>query len=124
MGFAFGAWRLAAAGPYDWTHDEGAYIAAAWMVNHDYRLYAETMTSSPPLFIDSLAMLMGVFGPSVVVARWAVTGYVTLGFIAVGLVAKQLGGSLPGSLPRCSCSWSRLFSTGLCGRSPRCLPCA
>jgi hypothetical protein len=87
-------WRLSIIAEYSWTHDEGAYISAAWMVSKGYALYHETMTSSPPLFIHLLSAGMSLWGPSVTVARLVVVAYLFVGFVAVGLMAKELDGWL------------------------------
>jgi len=89
---AFLAGRLLALGDFNWTHDEGAYISAGWMVSKGYHLYEETMCSSPPLLIHLLAFFLSVFGRSISVARAAIVVYCVIGFICVGLIAKEMDG--------------------------------
>jgi hypothetical protein len=92
VSLAFLAWRWSVVGDYGWTHDEGAYVSAAWMVHKGAALYRETMTSSPPLFIHLLSLGMSLWGPSVAAARWVVVIYLWIGFVAIGLAARELDG--------------------------------
>ena len=62
------------------------------MVTEGHPLYTETMASSPPLFIDSLAAFMVVFGRSILAARLAIIAYSMVGFVAVALIAEDLYG--------------------------------
>ena len=89
---AFLVWRLSIVGEYHWGHDEGAYISAAWMVSQGSALYHETMTSSPPLFIHVLSVAMSILGPSVLTARLVIVAFLFVGFVALGLVARELDG--------------------------------
>ena len=90
--------RIAVLGKHNWTHDEGSYIAAAWMVIDGHKLYSQTVTSSPPLFVDSLAVFMLMLGHSVVAPRLAIVVYSTIGFVSVGLIAEYLKGWCAGIL--------------------------
>ena len=88
----FIAARLLALGDFNWTHDEGAYISAGWMVSKGYHLYEETMCSSPPLLIHFLSLFLSVFGHSISAARAAILVYCVAGFVFVGLIAREMDG--------------------------------
>jgi hypothetical protein len=89
-------WPLAHLDDYLWTNDEGLYMQRAALANAGYPLYAEVYLNKPPLLVWILQLAFRVAGPTVATARFAVLCLTLVGFVAVGIVAKQLWGRWAG----------------------------
>jgi 4-amino-4-deoxy-L-arabinose transferase-like glycosyltransferase len=90
------AWPLAHLNDYLWTNDEGLYMQRAALANAGYPLYTEVYLNKPPLLVWMLQLAFQVAGPTVATARFTVLCLTLVGFVAVGIVARQLWGKWAG----------------------------
>jgi 4-amino-4-deoxy-L-arabinose transferase-like glycosyltransferase len=90
------AWPLAHLNDYLWTNDEGLYMQRAALANAGYPLYAEVYLNKPPLLVWILQFAFWVAGPTIATARFASLCLTLVGFVAAGIVARQLWGKWAG----------------------------
>ncbi len=90
------AWPLTHLKAYRWTNDEGLHMQEAALTNAGYPLYTETAFNKPPLLIWILRAAFRIAGPTMVAGRLAVLCLTTMGFVATGIIARQLWGRWAG----------------------------
>ncbi|RME41482.1 MAG: hypothetical protein D6796_15785, partial [Caldilineae bacterium] len=85
-------WRLQNIGAFGLTNDEGAYLMWARLVSEGYSLYSQTYTGSPPLFIETLALLFRLAGFGVVTGRLVVLACFALLAMVLSFLAHRIAG--------------------------------
>ena len=94
--FFFLVWQLWHLGGFRWDWDEGVYALTAAAVLKGHALYAEVISSAPPLFVASLAWAFRLMGQTVEAGRAVIVLYSALGLLGTGLLAREWGGRLAG----------------------------
>lgn len=94
--FFFLVWQLRHLGGFRWDWDEGVYALTAAAVLEGHALYADVISSAPPLFVASLVWAFRLLGQTVEAGRAVVVLYSALGLLGVGLLAREWGGRLAG----------------------------
>ena len=89
---AFFLWQMAHLDGFRWDYDEGPHMMMARLVRSGYRLYTEVYSARPPLLIYSIALAFAISGASVQAARMIIVVYSTIGLLATGLLAREMGG--------------------------------
>jgi 4-amino-4-deoxy-L-arabinose transferase-like glycosyltransferase len=92
----FGVWQLNHLGGDRWDWDEGVYLLTAREVAQGYHLYSDVFSTAPPLFIQSLDAGFAVAGDNTAAGRGVIVFYGILALVAVGLIARELGGPVAG----------------------------
>ena len=90
------AWPLTHLEAYKWTNDEGLHMQEAALMNAGYPLYTETAFNKPPLLIWILGVAFHIGGTTMASARLAALCLTLIGFVGVGMMARELWGKWGG----------------------------
>lgn len=90
----FVAWQLNHLGGFAWDWDEAVYAMTARLVAEGNALYRDVFANVVPLFINSLNLAFALAGDTIPVGRAVIVLYSAVGLLAVGLIARELGGWL------------------------------
>ncbi|MBC7121334.1 MAG: glycosyltransferase family 39 protein [Candidatus Methanosuratus sp.] len=87
---AFGIWRAQQIDLFGWAPDEGNYVMAATWLGRGYPLYTKVGVLAYPVFMESLAAIFRLLGPSLVSARALVVFSGVSYLIVAGVIGRRL----------------------------------
>ena len=90
MAAAFGVWRAQQIELFGWAPDEGNYVMAATWLSRGYPLYTKVGVLAYPVFMESLAVLFRLLGPSLVSARALIVFSSVSYLIVTGVIGRRL----------------------------------
>jgi len=88
---SFAIWQLNHLEGFQWNGDEGIDMLKPRLMRAGYDLYRSAYSDQPPGLTWSLLIAIYFLGDSMVVGRMVAVLYGTIGLLAVGLVARELG---------------------------------